>query len=342
MSVLVSVVMPCFNAEKYLSESIDSILRQTHRDIELVAVDDGSTDGTAAILRAVTDPRLVMLQSERNEGIVAALNRGFAAARGEFIARMDADDVAEPTRLERQLACFAADPDLAVLGTGVSYIDAGGGALRSPRLPPETVAGMRWRLLTSNALHHPTVMFRRAAIALPLYAEGFPDIEDWELWLRLADSRKLRGLSARLLRHRRYADSVSGRRHESQLQGVSRLLQSHLVRVFGIELPVSECRGLCDPPFWIREGVTGSSSPIDTLRQLYRTVVPALPDLTDAAHREIECDLAFFALRCIAISLATPQPVSATGCALRRRTLIVEALKILAGRPAATLAALRG
>ena len=119
---LVSVVLPVHDGERYLAAAIDSVLGQTHRNLELIVLDDGSTDRSAAIAESFDDPRVVRVRNERNLGLVPTLNRGLGLARGEFIARMDADDVAEPTRLARQLERFTADASLVALGTAIDYI----------------------------------------------------------------------------------------------------------------------------------------------------------------------------------------------------------------------------
>ena len=115
---LVSVLLPVFNAEKYLAAAIDSILRQTFRDLELIVIDDGSVDGSAGIIAACTDPRLVVIRNETNLGVVASLNKGLALARGDLIARMDADDVADLRRIEKQVDYCLRQPECRRAGHG--------------------------------------------------------------------------------------------------------------------------------------------------------------------------------------------------------------------------------
>ena len=187
----VSVLLPCYNAEKTLVEALESLARQTLADFEIVAVEDGSTDGTLALLQAWArrEARLRLL-TQPHGGIIAALNNGLAACRAPLVARMDADDRAHPERLARQVQFLDAHPELAVAGCLVSgfpeeqvgegfhlYIEW----LNSLR----TDADMRRELFVESPLAHPSVVFRREWVErLGGYQEhGWP--EDYDLWMRL-------------------------------------------------------------------------------------------------------------------------------------------------------------
>ncbi len=190
-SPTVSVLLPFYNASATLAETLDSILAQTMKDYELVAVDDGSTDDSAAILRdyAARDGRIRLLQPGRG-GVVAAMNHALAAARAPLVARMDADDIMHPERLARQAAFLDNNPDIALLGSRVrlfpeelvqdgfrEYIRWQNGCLNS--------ADMRDEIYVELPIAHPSVMFRRETVmGLGGYRDGdFP--EDYELLLRL-------------------------------------------------------------------------------------------------------------------------------------------------------------
>jgi glycosyltransferase involved in cell wall biosynthesis len=162
----ISVLLPVHNAGRFLRAAVASILAQTHRDFELIAVDDGSTDASGRILDAfaATDSR-VRLISRPNTGIVGALNDGLAVARGEFIARMDADDIAEPGRLEQQLAHLLIHPEIIALGTFARVIDPAGHVVGLHE-PPCGHDAILARLLDADggALLHPSLVFRRSAL----------------------------------------------------------------------------------------------------------------------------------------------------------------------------------
>src|SRR4051812_18975953 len=158
--------MPVYNALPHLREAVEGILAQTFGDFEFVVIDDGSTDGSTQVLRAyaAADPRIVLV-SRPNTGYAIALNEALALATGEFVARMDADDVSLPQRLARQVEYLRAHPECVAVGTGVRFIAAGGTPIargfRRPRTHEEIDAFHLQRM--SSALPHPTVMMRRAA-----------------------------------------------------------------------------------------------------------------------------------------------------------------------------------
>ena len=198
---LVSVLMPAYNAARFLRPAVESILNQTFDDFEFVIVDDGSTDDTGEILAecAARDPRIRVLTNERNLRIVASLNRGLDACRGTYVARMDADDVALPDRLAKQVAALARQPDLAVLGGALTYIDADGKKLNVTR---HCTVGDS--LLRKCPLLHPTVVLRRAVFARHglRYRTEFREAEDYYLWLETSRHGRLGAIDDVVLQYR--------------------------------------------------------------------------------------------------------------------------------------------
>jgi glycosyltransferase involved in cell wall biosynthesis len=207
----VSVVMPVHNAGGDLGEALASVLGQTFADFELIALDDHSTDDSAARLRraAEEDDRVRCIPSP-GQGFVAAVNAGLAASRGDWVARMDADDRSHPERIARQLAHLASHPDIDVLGTSVCVIDAAGnpaGTIRYPLEHPLIVLSLR----AATAFAHGTVVVRRAALAAAggYRADRFP-VEDYDLWCRLAlAGARLANLDEALYDYRLSAGGVS-------------------------------------------------------------------------------------------------------------------------------------
>jgi glycosyltransferase involved in cell wall biosynthesis len=216
--------MPVYNAARYVRQAVASILAQTFRDFELIAVDDGSTDHSKRLLEelAATDARVRVI-SRPNTGIVGALNDGLSAAKGEFIARMDADDFALPTRFATQLAYLRAHPRCVALGTDIVYTDPEGRPLIRHH-PMEEHAAILDQLLEGNggALIHPTVIFRRAAVEeVGRYRQQFNFIEDLDLFLRLSDVGHLANLPGMFLHYRQHLKSVNhtqGTREDLKLQ----------------------------------------------------------------------------------------------------------------------------
>lgn len=208
----VSVILPVFNAEKYLSAALASILLQDHQALEIIAINDGSTDRSGEILRraAAQDPRIVLID-RGNRGLIATLNEGIERASSDFIARMDADDIAYPNRISTQLRVFEADPELALSGCFFDTIYA-----RKRLLPPGTAdateaADLRVLSRFCTILRHPTVMFRRSTIPEGMlhYDEAYPCAEDFDLFRRIADRCKVAQTAEPLLAYRLHENSVS-------------------------------------------------------------------------------------------------------------------------------------
>ena len=226
---LVSVVMPAYNVEQYLAASIESILAQTFTDFEFIIVDDGSTDGTVAIVEGIVkkDSR-VRLISRPNTGIVGALNDGLDAASGELIARMDGDDLSMPERFERQVQYLKQHLECIALGTAVRMVDQRG----TPILDSNTRTSHEEidQLLMAgegNTLVHPTVMMRAAAVeAVGRYDEETCWVEDLDLFLRLAEHGRVANLPEILLDYRQHATSVNATRRETQIARAEQVLRS--------------------------------------------------------------------------------------------------------------------
>ena len=209
----VTVLMPVHNGERYLRQAIDSVLAQRYRDFEFVIVDDGSTDGTAAICRSYSDPRLRVVSLPQNRGLSEALNAGLAVVRTELVARLDADDLAEPERLARQRGVMRAQPELALLGSQAIAVTPDGLERGTVRRSLET-ASILWTSVFDNPFIHPTVMFRTSVIrdALGGYRKEFdPFSQDYDLWCRVLERHSAANLPDRLIRHRVHESSIMGR-----------------------------------------------------------------------------------------------------------------------------------
>ena len=207
----VSVLMTIYNAGPYLRPAVTSLLAQSLGDFELIAVDDGSTDGSKAMIAALAaaDPRIRVIDLPVNRGRTPALNLGLAEAAGEFVAVLDADDLSRPQRLERQVACLRTRPRLAAVGTWCDFIDEAGALIDvfQPATEPEAV---REALIWDNPLAHSATMYRRAAAVA---AGGYPaDIvyaQDFALWQKLAAAGDLANLPEWLTVLRRHQTNMT-------------------------------------------------------------------------------------------------------------------------------------
>ncbi len=216
----VSVVVPVRNGARFLRRAIDSVLTQTWPDFELIVIDDGSTDGTADILSALqtADPRIRVIHQPPT-GIVASLNSGVAAARADLIARLDADDISLPDRLEKQVAWMAANPRVAVLGGAVIFIDGADRKfeLRRYVLEPHAVEGVL--LSEGPGVVHPAVIMRKSTVErVGGYRTAFELAEDYDLWLRISEVALIANLPDVVIYYRRHGDQVSHRHYQRQLK----------------------------------------------------------------------------------------------------------------------------
>lgn len=334
---LVSVVLPVYNGERYLAPAIDSILGQSYRNFELLLIDDGSTDRSAEIIGRYVDPRIVFIRNEKNLKLIATLNKGFALAKGELIARMDADDIAAQRRLERQVARFLEDPELVALGTDMTYIDAEGRPAGRPRRLAAGPAIVRWRLLRGSCLYHPTVMVnRKMAGNEARYRPEFIHAEDFELWLRLSREHRLDNLPESLLSYRVHEGSVSHRYRKSQLESAARALVEHVVAVYGFQLTVEQAKGLLDPRYYVRRGSDTGASPFGLLLELERRFCATESQASRQELREVASDVAFFGLKLAVVTLLEWK----AGLLLRHRlTTLVACAYGLVSRPRAVSSA---
>jgi len=216
----ISVLMPVYNAERYVAEAVESILNQTLGDFEFLIIDDGSTDRSLRILQryAAADARIRLI-SRTNEGLVATLNELLALAQGELIARMDADDVALPHRFAQQVDFLRREPTVVCVGGAQDKIDEAGRMLIHHEDPLHDAEIQRMALCGRVPINHPSAMMRREAVLqVGGYDATLYPAEDLDLWLRLGEIGKLANLPETVLKYRQHANSVSEKRQTEQLQ----------------------------------------------------------------------------------------------------------------------------
>ena len=204
----VSVLLPVHDGERFLREALDSVLGQTLPGLGVLVVDDGSVDGTAALLASYRDEGLRVVRQE-HAGLVAALRLAVRETRAALLARMDADDVSLPQRLERQVGFLEANPRVGLVGCGVEVIDESGRVESTILLPPSDEE-LRRRLLLRNPFTHGSVVVRREALEEGGgYRPGHGANEDYDLWRRIARRWELAALPEVLYRYRRHGAGVT-------------------------------------------------------------------------------------------------------------------------------------
>lgn len=205
----VSVIMSVYNGEKYVKHAVESILAQTFKDFEFIIINDGSNDKTPEILATFDDPRIKIIHQTNNIGLTKSLNKGIQMAQGKYIARMDADDIALPERLERQVKFMDANPDVGIVGTAYYEIDANG-RIVGKKVFPLHDKELRKVLIRYNPFFHASVMIRRTVFEqVGLYDESFLRAQDYELWFRVAKRFKLANLPEPLMMRRYEKSNIS-------------------------------------------------------------------------------------------------------------------------------------
>lgn len=226
----VSIVLPVYNAQDYINESIYSILNQTFTNFELIIIDDGSTDKSYEIINSFDDPRIKILKHERNLGLIKSLNEGIRLSSGELIARMDADDISQPKRLEKQVNFLKSNHNIGVCSTWYEVM-ARKKYIKRDETDPEKVKSL---LLYYCPLAHPTVMFKKSIIEkVNYYSTDYPHAEDYELWIRLIEITNIANIPEVLFRYRPHDNQVSNKFKSVQNNSIMRA-QNNLLKRIGI------------------------------------------------------------------------------------------------------------
>ncbi len=190
----VTVVIPVYNRPQYVREAIESILRQTYSDFELLVIDDGSSDGTGEVVRSYANDRVRLVRHERNLGIPRTRNDGVRLARSEYVAFLDSDDVADPMRLERQVAFLDSHPDYAAVGAWVSWMNADGRPISRVKRKPVSSSEIAALRLLRSGVENSASMARTSILRDYWHNEAYDVASDYELWARIAARYKLSNL----------------------------------------------------------------------------------------------------------------------------------------------------
>jgi hypothetical protein len=245
----ITVLMPVYNGEPYLREAMDSILTQTFRNFEFLIIDDGSTDASADIIRSYKDFRIRLECNGKNLGLIPTLNNGLELARGEYIARMDCDDISLPERLAVQVNAMDEKKTWGACGAWIRFFDGSGEGLVQPySTDPDTLI---CELLFNSPMAHPSVIFRRELFrTLCLrYDESYKNAEDYELWYRVSRHTILSNIPKVLLLYRSHSQQV-GRKHYREQQSAAGRVRIRQLESLGICPTEEEFRAhqiICNP-----------------------------------------------------------------------------------------------
>lgn len=212
----VSVVIPAYNSVDYLPDALESALGQTFSDIEVIIVNDGSSDHTDQWVLSQTDPRITLI-SQENLGKSAARNRGISQSQGEYIAFLDADDIWEPTKLEKQVQCLDADPDIGLVYTWTALADEAG--LPTGRILASEAEGMVWKaLILKNILTcgSTPVVRRQCFDTVGVFSQKLPLAQDWDMWIRIAAGYNFAVIKQPLVRYRKHPGNTSNQWEQMQ------------------------------------------------------------------------------------------------------------------------------
>lgn len=232
---LISVILPVYNGEKYLEKAVSSILSQTYKNFELIIINDGSKDSSASIIAGFKDQRIRYVDNVDNIGLIATLNKGINIAEGDFIARMDSDDISYPNRFAEQIKCFELDDTLGVVGSSADIINENSEP-RGLLKVPESHIDIKMGMLFTNQVIHPSVMLKKSVLT------DFKDkvfdakqlhVEDYALWVNLLDKTLFFNIQTPLIQYRIHGENISVV-HSEQQSKTSLLLKNKISTSFGI------------------------------------------------------------------------------------------------------------
>ncbi|MEI7423468.1 MAG: glycosyltransferase family 2 protein [Prolixibacteraceae bacterium] len=233
----ISVIMPVYNAESYLKESIQSILNQTYTNFELIICDDGSTDRSLEIIQAFRDERIRVIRNEQNLGIPLTLNRLIEACLGKYIARQDSDDISLPKRLEKQARFLEKNPQVGLCGT--NFITFGHKNIR--RLMPQKDEEIRAFLLINNPICQPTIMVRKTCLTKP-YDQAYDLSEDYAHGYELSKITKLANLPDVLLKYRWHGTNISLTKEQIMIENANQIRANIFRETLGYDITEQETR----------------------------------------------------------------------------------------------------
>lgn len=238
MNAKVTVLMPVYNGEPYLSKAIESVLNQTFTDFEFLIINDGSTDNSVEIIESYGDSRICLIHNKTNAGLVFTLNKGLDLAQGEYIARMDSDDISLPERLERQAELMDRNPAVGISSAWIKLFGAGYSEIW--RYPADD-ASIKARLIFESVIMHPAVIIRKEVLAKHglYYSSDVSYAQDYDLWVRCAKYTRFANIDEVLLKYRMH-DKKVGNVHKDEQRNTANQIRMQQLQALGIEPTTTE------------------------------------------------------------------------------------------------------
>ena len=242
---LISVVMSCYNSQSTIKDAVDSILSQTVEDFELIIIDDASTDDTLKILREYEDERIILVCNDTNRGLGYNLNYGVKIAKGDYIARMDSDDISLPYRFECQVKYLREHPDVICLGSRakkIGKLSMFNRLFRSTILQVQSYDDIKIQMLNGTPMLHPSVMFNGILLRESglNYDPAFKRAQDYELWSRMVFDYKMENLKDILLLYRYSSTQASNQYRKEQIVNSEVMYRRVLHKLLGREVSDEE------------------------------------------------------------------------------------------------------
>jgi len=229
MKKRVTILMPVYNGQEFLQETMDSVLSQTYADFNFLIINDGSTDSSEEIIKSYNDPRIVYVENEKNIGYIRTLNRGLDMIDSEFIARMDADDLWVPTKLEKQIKVLDEKPEVGICGTSIRKF----GVVEGDFIFPVDNDGLRVGFLFFCKMSHPSVVFRTSFLNETgfRYRVDYHPAEDYKMWVDSIDRTQIWNIPEVLVFYRQHPSQVTKQKDPSQIHTVNSIREELLTKV---------------------------------------------------------------------------------------------------------------
>lgn len=244
-----TVVLPVYNGEKYLSETIDSVLSQTYKEFDFIIIDDCSTDNSVSIILSKNDSRISFVQNEKNLGAVATPEKGMAAAKTKYIARIDQDDIWLPQKLEKQIEILEANPQIGICGTSIELF----GDRTGIKIFPEENEALKVGLMFFCCMSHPSVIFRRDFLTVSgvSYNREYSLADDYKMWIDCIDKTQFYVIPEPLVKYRQHPDQICNKQNEIAQHEVTKKIQLEMLNRICGDIPEA------DKNFHINEFVVG-------------------------------------------------------------------------------------